>query len=477
MDLAGVQEDRLQVGEFEGRACDDVDRAGAQQARVPRYSSSACGGLGELNLTVEVLYWGKETTRRYFPRLPQTVQDDVTPVLEILRTRKVQDRRSLRDLLDDPEDQDDASYRFSSKEFAKKGLDTESNGQFAWEKGGKSDWRHGTGASLRRCTPSCGTTGCGHRRMPKEERGSSRMCRACMSSRTTGRKTRGGYARGVHLGWSRAWWSTCWEVFVDRTMRIMKKGTEQWVQPECSVRLAALWVRCRAHENMENGAEIQERWVPEREAHPEKFWTENQQREEREGQRRGVDEAQNLAGSSSDVSSEWLPWVDLKRNQSSAEEQPTMEESDLLEKGESYREKEFLGIVGEVFEYDWDHVEREGAEHNKALEEGKNIPDEGVSEKLEWGPNESRPSSREEVNWKKATASVFGQVQLVEGPEGSTENSMLMNDRNPPEELKTGEMSEDMKKVMGELQDSGKTIVLNTSEEAEKSVGLAKWSS
>lgn len=71
-----------------------------------------------------------------------------------------------------------------------------------------------------------------------------------------------GYSPGVPLGQIGAWWSLRWEVFVHRTMKIVKQGTGQWIQPEGSVRLAALWVCCRTHENMENVTEIQERGSP-----------------------------------------------------------------------------------------------------------------------------------------------------------------------------------------------------------------------
>lgn len=83
-----------------------------------------------------------------------------------------------------------------------------------------------------------------------------------MSFRTT-RRRRHGATRPVYLlVRSGAWWSLRWEVFVHRTMKIVKKGTGQWIQPEGSVRLAALWVCCRTHENMENVTEIQERGSP-----------------------------------------------------------------------------------------------------------------------------------------------------------------------------------------------------------------------
>lgn len=54
-------------------------------------------------------------------------------------------------------------------------------------------------------------------------------------------------------------------------MWIAKRGTDQVIQPEGNVRLVALSVRSGAHENMANGSEIQERWIPQSEEHPERM--------------------------------------------------------------------------------------------------------------------------------------------------------------------------------------------------------------
>lgn len=60
-----------------------------------------------------------------------------------------------------------------------------------------------------------------------------------------------------------AFCSVCWEVWVGRgAPRILKTGTDQWIQPEEGVRLAALWLRGGAHPTMVNGTEVQGRWSP-----------------------------------------------------------------------------------------------------------------------------------------------------------------------------------------------------------------------
>jgi len=59
-----------------------------------------------------------------------------------------------------------------------------------------------------------------------------------------------------------------WEVRVDRAEQVTKKNTDQWIQRDGSVRLAALWLCGRRHEDMEPGAELNEAWNPMLEANP-----------------------------------------------------------------------------------------------------------------------------------------------------------------------------------------------------------------
>ena len=63
-------------------------------------------------------------------------------------------------------------------------------------------------------------------------------------------------------------WAAVWEVRVNRSKRVAKKDTDQWVQREGSVELVALWLRGRRHEDMEPGCELSEEWNPRLEANP-----------------------------------------------------------------------------------------------------------------------------------------------------------------------------------------------------------------
>ena len=64
-----------------------------------------------------------------------------------------------------------------------------------------------------------------------------------------------GYSRFVPATSDGAFWSVVWELAVDRSGRapVSKLGTDQWVQTEASVRLAALWVGGRNAMTMQNG--------------------------------------------------------------------------------------------------------------------------------------------------------------------------------------------------------------------------------
>jgi len=55
---------------------------------------------------------------------------------------------------------------------------------------------------------------------------------------------------------------------VDRSDRVVAKGTDQWVQEERSVRLVALWLCGRRAEDLEVGWEVSRCWDPQMEANP-----------------------------------------------------------------------------------------------------------------------------------------------------------------------------------------------------------------
>jgi hypothetical protein len=76
------------------------------------------------------------------------------------------------------------------------------------------------------------------------------------------------YQRFVPLLGDGVFWAVRWEVRADRPDWVQKSGTDQWIQPARSVRLAALWVCGRTANDMEAGKRVSRSWDPELEAHP-----------------------------------------------------------------------------------------------------------------------------------------------------------------------------------------------------------------
>ena len=65
-------------------------------------------------------------------------------------------------------------------------------------------------------------------------------------------------------------WAKKWEVRVERTRKVKKDtgSTNQWIQEEGSVVLAALWLCGRRYEDMKKGSSFNEVWNPMLEANP-----------------------------------------------------------------------------------------------------------------------------------------------------------------------------------------------------------------
>ena len=81
-----------------------------------------------------------------------------------------------------------------------------------------------------------------------------------------------GYARFAPVSSDGIFWSVVWELAVDRSGRapVSKLGTDQWVQTEASVRLAALWVTGRNAVTMQPGHLVSDfdEWIPAFEVEP-----------------------------------------------------------------------------------------------------------------------------------------------------------------------------------------------------------------
>ena len=77
------------------------------------------------------------------------------------------------------------------------------------------------------------------------------------------------YTRYVHLCGDGIFWSSKWEVLVDRGTRArVPRPTDQCVQRAGGVHLVALWLCGRSKEHMQNGDAVAKAWSPELEANP-----------------------------------------------------------------------------------------------------------------------------------------------------------------------------------------------------------------
>ena len=77
-----------------------------------------------------------------------------------------------------------------------------------------------------------------------------------------------GYSRFTPLCQDGVFWAAIWEVYVDRADRIRSSYTDQWIQPERSVHIAALWLAGCRYEDLPTGMEVTALWIPTHEAHP-----------------------------------------------------------------------------------------------------------------------------------------------------------------------------------------------------------------
>merc|ERR1712151_194546 len=79
------------------------------------------------------------------------------------------------------------------------------------------------------------------------------------------------YMRLVPLCRDGIFWGALWEVRVDRTDRIPVSNTDQWVQPERSVRLVNLWLAGCTYDSSalnQHSWEVSDVWDPILEANP-----------------------------------------------------------------------------------------------------------------------------------------------------------------------------------------------------------------
>ena len=76
------------------------------------------------------------------------------------------------------------------------------------------------------------------------------------------------YCRFVPLMSDGVFWAIKWEVRANRQDFVANPGSDQWIQPERAIQLAALWVCGRNAAQMTNGSEVCWEWAPLKEMNP-----------------------------------------------------------------------------------------------------------------------------------------------------------------------------------------------------------------
>ena len=226
---------------------------------APAFDPAAHGRPSDWNDKRARLFWGRRARRR-FKDAPAAVQPDVNTILELLRTRLGADGRPVLDLLGPPVAQGDG---WTS--FAWLGFTAEEQASLE-EKGWERAW-HGCKFEAVYSILYHGKL---HesRDQEKGDRFKSGALGVYVHKERTSKKAEN-YIRFTPLCGDGVFWAAKWELRVDREDRvIVPRKTDQWVQRARSVHLAALWVCGRAKEDMREGDEVSQRWVPELEANP-----------------------------------------------------------------------------------------------------------------------------------------------------------------------------------------------------------------
>ena len=236
---------------------------------VPPFVAAACGDAKAWNRPDNepegseqaALFWGKRT-RTLLDSLPmQGARADAASMLRgFLETRPGPDGQSLLERLGPPIRQEGGWFSFAWKPFSYECLPAGK-----WERA----W-HG-------CKLEALYSILYHEKL-LESRDRNRGHRlfeglpgVYVHKDKTARKSEG-YMRWIPLCKDGIFWASKWEVRVDREQALDKgKKTDQWVQPESSVRLVSLWLCGLTGAEMEPGSPVAREWNPVTEANPMKL--------------------------------------------------------------------------------------------------------------------------------------------------------------------------------------------------------------
>jgi len=244
--------------------------------QVPPFFEAAKGTPLEWN-AVQPLIWNKRVAQwnSFSPIGSASIQESLGRVETFLRLRYGPDGINLRDYIGDivPDETGDNQIQWFKMDIRKfiseggiEGLPKTSPGPFG---NGKSDWQlayHGCkfealysilyhGKLFASCDADRG------------DRFFGKAPGVYLHKNQTAFKT-ANYFRFVPLCQDGVFWAAMFGVMVDRADRVPVQKTDQWVQPERSVRLACLYLAGARYQDMQPGWEVSQAWDPLMEANP-----------------------------------------------------------------------------------------------------------------------------------------------------------------------------------------------------------------
>lgn len=108
---------------------------------MPGFDARACGCPKDWNEKAKVMYWDKDTIKRYFPRSESTARADVPRFAKVLEKRMLKNGRSVLVFVGESHNLGDALSRFPWKAFSGTESGSESKSKLAYENDMKSDWK------------------------------------------------------------------------------------------------------------------------------------------------------------------------------------------------------------------------------------------------------------------------------------------------------------------------------------------------
>lgn len=247
---------------------DDLDAAptAAAGADVPLFSPEACGTPLDWNQATDLYYWGNKT-KRWYPAV-KGANADIGKMLHFLSVRPGPDGQPVSNRIGEPVLMDQGWFRCPWLDFNEASTPVETVGSWA-DVPGKADWQrawHGCKVESLYSIMYHGKL-FASKDAERGDRFSEKAPGVYVHKDGSGAKA-GNYVRWVPLFSDGIFWAVKWELRVDRSDRVPPgPGTDQWVQEERSVRLAALWICGRKYEDQMDGEEISG-WKPQKEANP-----------------------------------------------------------------------------------------------------------------------------------------------------------------------------------------------------------------